>query len=72
MNEQATLGSRLRTMREAKGLSFAETAELAGLTKAYLVRMEKDRVNPTIKTIDSLAAGLGCSPGWLAFGSDQR
>jgi transcriptional regulator with XRE-family HTH domain len=67
-----TLGSRLRTMREAKGLSFAETAQLADLTKAYVERVERDRVNPSVKTVEALAQGLGCSPGWLAFGGNQR
>ena len=71
MSDQ-TLGSRLRTMREAKELSFGQVAVLAGLTKAYVQRVEKDQVNPSVKTIDALAHGLGCSPGWLAFGGDQR
>jgi transcriptional regulator with XRE-family HTH domain len=67
-----TLGSRLRTMREAKELSFAQTAALANLTKAYVERVEHDRVNPSVRTVEALARGLACSPGWLAFGGDQR
>jgi transcriptional regulator with XRE-family HTH domain len=72
MTDPRTLGSRLRTMREAKELSFAQVAAKAGLTKAYVERVERDRVNPSVKTVEALAGGLGCSPGWLAFGGDQR
>lgn len=63
-----TLGSRMHLMREAKEWSFGYLAKESGLTKAYLVKMEKDNCNPSVDVISKLAHALSCSPGWLAFG----
>jgi transcriptional regulator with XRE-family HTH domain len=40
----ATLGKRLRAAREAKGFSLRETAEKAGMSPAFLSRLESDQI----------------------------
>ncbi len=58
------LGSRLRALREAAGLSMADVvvrSEKAGycLTCATLSRVERDRVVAKMTTLRAIAAGLG-------------
>ena len=53
------VGPRLRQLREQKGLSARQVAELAGLTPAYLSRLENGRVSPTVATLARLVAAMG-------------
>lgn len=58
------LGDELRRRRQAKGLSQAELAELAGLTRVHVHRIESGKVgeaptNPTVRAVAALAAALG-------------
>jgi transcriptional regulator with XRE-family HTH domain len=53
------VGPRLRLLREQKALSARQVAELAGLTPAYLSRLENGRVSPTVATLARLVAAMG-------------
>jgi transcriptional regulator with XRE-family HTH domain len=53
------VGPRLRQLREQKALSARQVAELAGLTPAYLSRLENGRVSPTVATLAKLVAAMG-------------
>lgn len=71
---QDALGDRLRLMRESQDRSLQHLSNATGVSKAYLVRIETGRprpVNLTLKTVERLAAELGCSPAWLAFGRER-
>lgn len=52
--------AKLRTMREAKGLSLAELAERTGMTRGNIARLESQK-NATLRTLERYAAGLGCT-----------
>lgn len=54
-------GHRVRTLREASGLSQTELAELAGLTQSALARLEgaKSTHAPRIDTLRRIADALG-------------
>lgn len=55
-----TLGERLRRLRTVRSLSLDELAAKAGVTKAYLWRLETSSgVNPSIDIVNKLAKGLG-------------
>ena len=60
MQRATTLGTRMRQLREEKGISQRELAKRAGITSAYVSRLEHD-LNPNIsaKVIYGLARGLG-------------
>lgn len=45
-----------------------DLGDLVSLTGATLSRYESDKQEPDLGTIVRLAAALGVSPGWLAFG----
>lgn len=53
------VGPRLRQLREQKGLSARQVAALAGLSPAYLSRLENGRVSPTVATLARLVAAMG-------------
>lgn len=55
----------LRREREARGLSLADLAELSGIDKAALSRLENcQQMNPTIHTLARYARALGKHLRW--------
>lgn len=57
--EDGDVGPRLRALRERKGLTARQVAELADLTPAYLSRLENGRVSPTVATLARLLSAIG-------------
>lgn len=51
--------SRLRALREARGLSLAQLAELAGLDKGQLSRVERGIQAPTTRVLARISTVLG-------------
>lgn len=57
--ERGELGLRIRTERERLGLSLSNLAEVSGLSKAYLVRLETDPdSNPSLQVLVRVAEAL--------------
>jgi len=54
-----TVFKTLREVRESKGLSLADAAKLAGMTREGLCNLENLKGNPTINTIERYAEALG-------------
>jgi transcriptional regulator with XRE-family HTH domain len=65
-----TIGVRLRSARERVGLTLDQTAELSGLSKAHLSRLESAERQPSIAALLSLSAALG-SPVSALLGEDR-
>jgi XRE family transcriptional regulator, aerobic/anaerobic benzoate catabolism transcriptional regulator len=61
----ARLGSRLRSRREARGLSLAELARRAGVSRRYLTEAEAGRANPSVVVLARLAESLESTPAAL-------
>ncbi|REE94958.1 XRE family transcriptional regulator [Thermomonospora umbrina] len=57
-DELAAVGRRLRTLREARGLSLSELARRAGIGKATLSGLEAGTRNATLETLWSVTAQL--------------
>jgi transcriptional regulator with XRE-family HTH domain len=53
------MGTRIRRLRKAKGLSQAALAKSARLTRVYITRLESGRQDPSLSTINALAKALG-------------
>lgn len=54
-----TLGEQLRWLRQKKGLSLDQLASAAGISRAYLWKLERTPdVNPSIDLLEKLAAAL--------------
>src|SRR5439155_1724850 len=56
------IGSRLREIREARGLTLASLARKSGIAKPNLSPLENDKVTPTFKTLQMIASALGTHP----------
>lgn len=63
------VGSRIRRLREERGVSLSELARRAGVGKATLSGLENGTRNPTLETLWAVTAELGV-PLALALGAD--
>lgn len=57
-----SIGMRLRSLREEKGLSQAQLAARAGVTAGMIGQIEQGKVQPSLKTLENIAAALGVTP----------
>ena len=64
-----SLGSRIKSLRNSKGLTQVKLASLAQITQSSLSELERgDTKKGFGETIVRLAIALGTSPEWLATG----
>ena len=66
--------NRVRVVREARGMSAAELARRAGISRSHLYLIEQGRTEPTVSVVLGLCRALGVSFDEL-FGQhtdDQR
>lgn len=59
------MGNQIRKLRTAKGMSQADLAKRARLTRVYVTRLEAGRQDPSLSTINALAKALGVEPAKL-------
>jgi transcriptional regulator with XRE-family HTH domain len=52
------LALEIRALRERRGLSQRELAELVGTTQSAIARLEGGRISPSLPTLDRIAAAL--------------
>ena len=62
---QVRIGARLRAARQARGLTIAQVAEAAGLTKGFVSRLERDDVSPSVASLVTVCEVLGLRVGEL-------
>lgn len=67
-NELKALGSRIKAVRESRGLSIRDLAELAGINKSQIVRIESGQSDPHYTTLLRIARALEVSVGDVADG----
>jgi transcriptional regulator with XRE-family HTH domain len=68
---RAGIGERLRMARRAQGLS-QRSLSAAGVTFAYICRIERGTRVPSLEVIRRLALALDVSPRWIETGEDGR
>lgn len=61
----ATLGQRLRRARQARGLTIRQVADRSRLTESFISLLERDRVNPSVASLQRIARALGTPLGRL-------
>lgn len=62
------IGSRVKTLRERKGLTLKEFGESLGGSKSVAANLEYDRVEPSDMAINLICMKYGVSRKWLAEG----
>jgi transcriptional regulator with XRE-family HTH domain len=53
------VGNRIKAFRHAKGVTQDQLAELAGLNRAHLYRLENGKQSMTLRTLKIIADTLG-------------
>jgi transcriptional regulator with XRE-family HTH domain len=61
MDMRRLVGQNVRRIRQKKGLTQEQFAEISGFSQQYLSGLEKGKRNPTIVTVFELASTLGVS-----------
>jgi transcriptional regulator with XRE-family HTH domain len=69
--QTSTLGDRLRSAREARGLTLDQLSASTGISKAHLSRLESGARQPSVGILVELAAALGTRVGPL-LGEDAE
>lgn len=64
-NRREIVGTKIRMIREMKGLSQADVARMIGTTPSLIANYESGRREPTIKNLIKLATVLNISSDWL-------
>ena len=64
------LGSDIRGLRKAQGLTLSELAERTGRSIGFLSQIERGLKKPSVGTLQSLGDALGLGIGWFMQGAD--
>ena len=59
MDMRKLVGRNVKRIRQQKGLTQEQLAELSGFSQQYISSLEQGRRNPTIVTLYELATSLG-------------
>ena len=62
MDTKQLIGTRIKKVRNSKGLTQEELAELMGINSKYLSSIERGKENPTLNTVLKLAESLDVNP----------
>ncbi len=68
MNSRATqpiVGTRMRELREAKGLTLKQLAELTGLSVGFLSQLERQDADPSVRALNLIGKALGVGINWF-------
>ena len=52
---------RLIALRQARGYTQSDLAELVGVTQGSISRLESGTIDPSFETLQALCAALGCT-----------
>ena len=61
MDMRKLVGRNVRRIRQEKGLTQEQLAELSGFSQQYISGLEQGRRNPTVVNLYELATALGVS-----------
>jgi transcriptional regulator with XRE-family HTH domain len=59
MEGNVSIGERLRSLRQEKGLSQGELEKASGLMRCYISRVEHGHTVPSVETLERFAGALG-------------
>jgi len=66
------IGEKIRYLRNEKGLSLDQLAQMTDSSKSYLWELEnKEQANPSLEKLNRLAFALGVTSEFLVSGTDQ-
>lgn len=66
---QLSMPERLKVVRQARGLTQQQMAELLGISRPSVTQLEGGRHQPSSEVLETIVAKLEVSRNWLWFGS---
>lgn len=73
LRSPSSVGARVRALREQKRLEQTDLAEAAGLSRAYISRLENGGIlNPKVYDLGQVAKALGTTVQYLAEQPDTK
>lgn len=60
MNNREYIGKRIAEIRQAKGLSIRQLAELCGVSAQNITKIEHGRYNVSVDILGKITNALGC------------
>lgn len=71
LSHESTIGLKLRSIREDQGLTQSDLANKASISAGLVGQIENGRVQPSLKTLESVADVLGVSPCYFVLDNDS-
>ena len=65
MRLRSVVARNLRLLRQASDLTQEQLADLAGLDRNYIGKLEREENSPTVDTLEALALALQVDVEWL-------
>jgi len=62
MDMRRLVGQNVKRLREKKGLTQEQFADISGFSQQYISSLERGRRNPTVITLYELSVALGVGP----------
>ncbi|WP_425405721.1 helix-turn-helix domain-containing protein [Hwanghaeella sp.] len=59
------VGAEIKGLRKARGMTLAELAQAAGLSKGHLSQVERGISSPSVKALHSISVALGVTVSWF-------
>ena len=72
MGSQELIGWNLRRLRTAKGISQTRLADIAGVDRTYLSRLERMIENPSVGILDKISLALDVTTAELFAPQDEE
>ena len=66
-----SIGDKIREARKAAGLTQVELAKKTSLSRSYIGDIEKNRYNPSVTTLQLIAAATGTTTAFLLDGAEM-
>ncbi len=70
VDPKVAFGIRLRQLREKRGVSQEQLAQMVGMDRSYVGSVERGERNVSLENICKLAAGLAVAPARLLESAD--
>lgn len=70
LDQDNSIGFKLRSIREEHGLTQAELAQFAGVSPGLIGQIEHGKVRPSFKTIQKIAEAIGISPCFFVLDNE--
>jgi len=64
------IGSRIRQLREQRGITRDDIEALSGLERTYIARIEQGRTVPPLEALERIAAALAVPLYWLFYAEE--